>query len=381
MTSQPKKKRVLVISPAGRIYKHDHVEWYAHPFSRIKSTYFNIGDMVVYDSTLKLLDFDVAEGMVIDHLSERNLNYYKSFDYVIVRASNFIHNDMNWEQAVPILEQLDLPVYAVGVGAQAAVGGGTYQLNEPNLRFWKLISERSAVIGVRGQFSAEVLAANGIQNVEVVGCPTIFRTRKRDLHIQKPERLHKVAFSIRREVDATYAADTGRYLALQRNLLLNFARRFDVRVTIHGEPEEKAYYYHDLDAMRQAELRFLHDRWWSPECRDEMDQLYRDRLFFFLKVEDYDEFIRTQDFAVGYRVHGVLPALANGVAGLLITYDTRSGELAKTHHIPAMAVEDSEVDVQRLLQEVDFSEFNRHYPERYDIMRAALEKNGLAHRM
>lgn len=375
-----RKKRVLVISPAGRTYAHDRVEWYPHAFSRIRREYFNIGDMVVYDSTLKLLDYEHVEGMVIDRLLEGHIAYYKTFDYIILRASNFIHNDMDWLHAVEILERLELPVFAIGVGAQAS-GGGTFQLNEANLRFWKLIAERSAVIGVRGEFSADVLAANGIHNVEVVGCPTVFRTRQRNLQIQVPDEIRKVAFSIRREVDATYAADIGRYLGLQRDLMLNFARRFDVRVTVHGEPEEKAYYYHDLDAMQQAEATFLHEGWWTPELRDELDRLYRDRLFFFLKVEDYDEFIRTQDFSVGYRVHGVLPGLANGVPGLLIKYDTRSGELAKTHCIPSIALEDSAVDVNRVLQEVDFSAFNQAYAQRYDTMKRAFDRNGLANRM
>ena len=324
-----RKKKVLVISPAGRLYAHDRVEWYPHPFSRIKQEYFNIGDMVVYDSTLKLLDFSVVEGMVIDRLLEGHIEYYKTFDYIILRASNFIHNQMDWQQAINILERLHLPVFAVGVGAQSS-GGGSYLLNEHNLRFWSIISERSEIIGVRGEFTADVLAKNGIKNVEVVGCPSIFRTRNRGLRLKAPKHIEKVAFSIRREVDATYASDIHKYLSLQRDLMLNFSRRFDVRVTIHGEPEEKAFYYKDLDAMKHAEATFMGEGWWSEQTRQEMDELYRNRLFFFLKVEDYDEFIKTQDFAVGYRVHGVLPGLANGVPGLLIKYDTRSGELAKT---------------------------------------------------
>ncbi len=38
--------------------------------------------------------------------------------------------------------------------------------------------------------------------------------------------------------------------------------------------------------------------------------------------------------AVGYRVHGVLPAVAQGAPGVLVAYDTRSQELAETLKIP-----------------------------------------------
>lgn len=374
------KKKVLVLSPAGRIYEHDRVEWYPEPFSRIKGQYFNIGDMVVHDSTLKLLDFQCVVGMVTERLHEGLLNWYKTFDLIVVRASNFIHNQMDWLYAQTILDQLQLPVYAIGVGAQSS-GGGTYQLNDHNLRFWKTVAERSQIIGVRGEFTAELLAANGIKNTEVVGCPTIFRTRNRNLKLSVPKDIRKVAFSVRREADATYTRDIRKYLQVQRDLLLNTASTFDTQVTIHGETEEKAYYYHDLEAMARAESTFMHEGWWTPETRARMDDLYRNRLFFFLKVEDYDEFITTQDFALGYRVHGVLPAMANGVPGFLIKYDSRSGELAKTHCIPSVSLEDGQVDVRRLLESVDFSEFNAAYPLRYDKMRWVLDKNGLPNRM
>lgn len=375
-----KKKKILVLSPAGRIYEHDRVEWYPEPFSSIKSRYFNIGDMVVHDSTLKLLDFERVVGMVTERLDEGLLGWYKTFDLIVVRASNFIHNDMDWLHAVEILEKLQLPVYAIGVGAQAS-GKGVYKLNDHNLRFWKLVSERSSVIGVRGQFTAELLAENGIRNTEIVGCPTIFRTLNRNLQLKVPDQIEKVSFSIRREADATYTDDIPKYLQTQREFLLSTARALDTTVTIHGEVEEKAFYYHDRPGIVQAERVFMHEGWWNEESREEMNRLYRDRLFFFLKVEDYDEFIRTQDFALGYRVHGVLPAMANGVPGFLITYDSRSGELAKTHCIPSVSLSDGNVDVKRLLREVDFSEFNKVYSLRYDKMRWVLDKNGLPNRM
>ena len=165
-------KKILVLSPAGRVYQHDRVEWFPQPFSRIKTHYFNIGDMVVHDATLQLLQFSEVEGMVIERIDERLIDWYKTFDAIVVRASNFIHNQMDWLHALTIIDRLQLPVYAIGVGAQAS-GRGSYTLNEHNLRFWKTVAERSTVIGVRGEFSAEQLARNGITNTPIVGCPTM----------------------------------------------------------------------------------------------------------------------------------------------------------------------------------------------------------------
>lgn len=375
-----KKKNVLIISPAGRVYNHDCVEWYPKPFSTIKSDYFNIGDMVVHDSTLKLIDYNSVEGVVIERIDDELIEWYKTFDYILIRASNFIHNEMNWLHGLEVIEKINLPVYVVGVGAQSA-GGSTYKLNDHNLNFWKEVSNRSQSIGVRGEFTAELLENNGIKNVEIVGCPTIFRTRNKELQIKLPNNIKNIAFSIRREADSTYTPNIMEYLNTQRNLLLSSIENYNTTITIHGEPEEKSFYYHDLKAQAIATIKFIDEGWWTKETKDKMKEIYLNQLFFFLKVEDYDEFIITQDLAIGYRVHGILPALANGVAGFLFTYDSRSGELAKTHKIPSISTNNTPLNLADLIERIDFTEFNSNYQTGYEKMKSFLTQNNIDNKM
>jgi hypothetical protein len=373
--------RVLVISPAGRVYNHDCVQWYERPLSRITGEYFNIGDMVVYDSTLKLLNYSQVAGVEIGNPSAADIEFYRTFDYIIVRASNFIHNYMNWERAIEVLEKVKLPVYALGVGGQAP-SRQDYALTGDNLRFWKIVSERSVAVGVRGSFTADLLYANGIKNVDVVGCPSLFRARKRDLQITAPDDISKVAFSVRREVGGGYSSSPREYLRIQRDLMLNTASAFDTTITTHGEVEEKAFYFKDEAAMDHARQVFLNEGWWTEETAAEMERLYREKMFFFLRVEDYDNFIQQQHFAFGYRVHGVLPALANGLPGVLVKYDSRSTELADALSVPSLVIEgDPPSDIGKLLREVSFEDFNKTFALRYDRMKLLLEHNGIAHRM
>lgn len=381
MTGMGVSPRVLVLSPSGEVYNHDYVRWYDQPHDQILKNYFNIGDMVVYDSTLKMLTFQEARGTIIDETYSDYVTEYRDFDYFMVRASNFLHNDMDWLHAIDLLDKVQLPVYAVGVGAQSS-GRGVYKLTGKNLRFWQIVSERSRVIGVRGTFTADVLAASGIHNVEIVGCPSMFRTRKRDLNIQRPAHIERLAFSIRREVDGAYADNTDRYREKQRDLMLQACSMFDVTVSIHGEPEEKAFFYKDEAGMKRARQIFFDEKWFTPESAYDMERLYREKLFFFLRVEDYDTFIRQQDFAVGYRVHGILPGLANGVPGVMVNYDSRSTELANTHAIPSIKInEEDRIDLRRVLDEVDFSTFNRIHTLRYDKMKFVLDANGMPNRL
>jgi len=373
--------RVLVISPAGRVYDHDNVQWYDFPSERIANEYFNIGDMIVYDSTLKILNYSEICSMKIRDTLPEDIEFYRTFDYIIVRASNFIHNHMNWERAIEVLEKVQLPVYALGVGGQAA-SRQDYALTGDNLRFWQIVSERSRAVGVRGSFTAELLYSNGIKNVDIVGCPSLFRARKRDLQIASPTNIEKVAFSVRREVGGDYSSNPREYLRIQRELMLNIDAVFDTTITTHGEVEEKAFYFKNEAAMERASQLFLAEGWWTAETAARMEKLYREKMFFFLRVEDYDAFIKKQDFAFGYRVHGVLPALANGVPGVLVKYDSRSTELADALSVPSLIIKDKlPSDIGKLLREVSFEDFNKTFALRYDRMKLLMEHNGIAHRM
>ena len=148
---------------------------------------------------------------------------------------------MNWQATAEVLERLRIPVIALGVGAQAPAHG-RLELSDESLRVWRLIAERCETVGVRGDYTAEVLWDIGVRNLRVVGCPTLFRARNPDLRIDLPplDSVERVAFTLRREVSATYARDIERYLGLQKQVIADLVGRFaEVTVSAQGEIEEK----------------------------------------------------------------------------------------------------------------------------------------------
>jgi hypothetical protein len=378
------KLRALVIYPAGEVYEHDKVRWYRAPMEKLLSDYFNIGDMIVYDSTMKLLRFAHLEPMKIISPTDADIaRYAAEFDYVFVRGSNFIHEKMEWYRAVEVLEKVKLPVYAIGVGAQAS-RNRAIELSEGSKRFWSIVADRCASIGVRGAFSAETLRGNGIRNVEVVGCPSIFRTRDRDLKIRVPDQrdIRKVAFSLRREADRSYTADPAAYLANQKAALLKVDAQSEMVMSSHGEQEEKAFFLRDEASKQKAVAEFVRTGWWDGPDDTAMRRIYEKQLFSFFDVEHYDDFARGLDLAVGYRVHGVLPAVAHGVPGVLVAYDTRSQELAETLKIPVVPeVALAEGGWRAVYQEAALNGLAKSYAHSYDRMRDFLDDNGIPHRM
>ena len=195
-------------------------------------------------------------------------------------------------------------------------------------------------VGVRGDYTAEVLWEIGVRNVRVIGCPTLFRRRDPELRIDLPplETIRRVAFTLRREVSATYARDIKRYLDLQKRVILDLAERFpELVISAQGEIEEKKLVIGTPEQGAEA-LAQLDKAGWldSPEGR--LTALYRDRLFYSDVVADYDDLVRQQQLTLGYRLHGNLIALANRVPSIYFTYDSRTAEFAETFKIPAFDV-------------------------------------------
>ena len=202
--------RILVISPSGEVYDHDNVRWYRHADLQSHiNHYHNIGDAFVFDSSLKLLNFEKLEELPITRVDPQQIDRLNAeFDYVFLRGSNYVHAEMNWSRTAEVLRRLKLPVIAFGIGAQAPVSG-KLELSEDSKTVLKLIADSTASVGVRGTYSAEVMNELGIRNVRIIGCPTAFRNNRPDLSIRLPalETVKQVGVTLRREVSKLYAKD------------------------------------------------------------------------------------------------------------------------------------------------------------------------------
>jgi hypothetical protein len=375
---------ILVISPSGEIYDHDCVRWYPElGFARAPDHYHNIGDAFVFDSSLKLLDFDRIETLDIRAPSAREIDRYNAeFDFAFLRGSNYLHPLMDWENAPEVLARLRIPVLAFGIGAQAPAHG-RLELPEAAKSVMRLIAERSVSMGVRGAYTADVLWSLGIRDARIVGCPTAFRARDPDLRIDLPplETVRRVAYTLRREVGHDYAKDVAQYLSLQRETIIGLARRFDLLVCAQGEIEEKAVLWGD-PAQKSAALATLRARNWLRGPDDPLESLYARALFYADDVSGFESRLRGMDLAIGYRLHGNLLALANRIPSIYFTYDSRTTEFADTFRIPSFDVFGGQsFRLEDFWEQARFEPFNRAFRERYRDMRLFLDENRIPHRM
>jgi hypothetical protein len=375
--------RVLVLVPAGARYAHDHIRAHERPRLEMIETYTNTGDYTVYDSSLKLLRFSDVTVANMTTFTDKDVDLYNAeFDWCFLRGSNFINETMEWARLPELLKKLRIPVIPFAVGAQAETRR-KLAMPEKAKEVWRLFADHCATIGVRGTYSAEVLNDIGVRNVEIIGCPSLFRQNDPWLRIDaKPiEALEKIAFNMRREVSKTYAADIDRYLATQRDFILRLAERFNVTVTAHGEPPEKSFFFKEEPLIAKHMPELLKSGWFDGP-NGAMAKLYREKMFFSNVVAEYDTFVRTMDLALGFRVHGNLPALANRVPAVFVEYDQRSSELAETFSIPCLTMNDiASRQLEDFYRPDLWDRFNAGYLDHYRRMRTFLDRNGMAHRL
>lgn len=376
--------KILVMIPSGEVYDHDCVRWYDYKnVQKSIESYHNIGDAFVYDSSLKLINYDGLDVLRIREVRPEDIDRYNAeYDYCFLRGSNYIHDQMNWENAVQVLEKLRIPILAFGIGAQAPTSG-KLTLSATTKRVLWLIAEKSASIGVRGVFTADVLWELGIGNVRIVGCPTVFRHNDPGLRIDLPplDKVAKIGFTLRREVSGAYAHDIDRYLGFQRETIADLAERHEVEVMAQGEIEEKKIVLGTPEQRDEAFDRLVREKWLGgPD--DPLTGLYRERLFYSDVVADYERVVRSKDVVLGYRLHGNLMALANGVPSVYFTYDSRTAEFAETFRIPSFDVFSGHpFRLEDYWDQGRFEKFNTTYHQRYHEMRGFLDENGIDHKM
>ncbi|HEV7338479.1 MAG TPA: polysaccharide pyruvyl transferase family protein [Bosea sp. (in: a-proteobacteria)] len=378
--------RILVISPSGEVYDHDNVRWYRHADLQSHiNHYHNIGDAFVFDSSLKLLNFEKLEELPITRVDPQQIDRLNAeFDYVFLRGSNYVHAEMNWSRTAEVLRRLKLPVIAFGIGAQAPVSG-KLELSEDSKTVLKLIADSTASVGVRGTYSAEVMNELGIRNVRIIGCPTAFRNNRPDLAIRLPalDTVKQVGVTLRREVSKHYAKDIKRYLNVHRDLVKAMAERFEVTLMSQGEVEEKKLALGTPEQKQEGMAALRENGWATAWYLDErMEELYRDRMFYSDVVAEYERLVRRLDLVLGYRLHGNLMALANGTPSIYFTYDSRTVEFAETFRIPSVDVfGDKPFTLEEYWDQTLFDRFNAAYAQTYRAMSAFLSENKIDHKM
>lgn len=293
----------------------------------------NFGNILIGNGVVSVLDgYELASRSDFQTPEEVN----EKCSHIIIPAANFLWKSFDFGYMGDFLERCTIPITMVGLGAQTNDRSRISEIHPNTLRMVKLISERSPSIGVRGYYTAEVLAANGILNTEVLGCPSLYTKLTPPSATLKwhPEQIKNLSVNFSRRV-AGHAFEKDRLQAIE-NSLLKIAVANQLTFVAQDELEELSL---SSEAVDENSIQAI-KKYFSDLNEDQVIQYFKENTKYFCNVDDWSNYIKTKSGSIGSRLHGNLIALINGIPSLTIAHDSRTLEMCALTGVPHIHIKE-----------------------------------------
>ncbi len=338
----------------------------------------NFGNFVFSDSAHKML---MTEGQHLSLISDGDLNREKpaelaarindTYDAAVLPFANAMRvvYEPVLQKWTEVIRRLRIPVTILGIGAQSTM---EYEV-EPLRRiddtvraFVSAVLDRSPSIGVRGQFTYDYLHHLGFTDVEVIGCPSMFRYGDQLTVEPKTPVLGREA-RIATSYTETKVGD------MEGIFRANYERYPNLHFIAQDLRELEIMYFGDTSEA--AGLQTERPRYRSHRA------FVEDRVRLFLDPITWINTLGEYDFSFGTRIHGNITSLLGGTPSVVLYHDSRTRELSEYFDIPHRRLTDlpSDMDAASLYEEADWSPLVNGHRGRFERMTGFVEQHGLDH--
>jgi hypothetical protein len=263
-------------------------------------------------------------------------------DILVLAAANQLgaHNDLG--EFATHLESIGLPLVVVGLGAQAESLHSPVNLPTGTERWARVLAalapSSAPNIGLRGEFTARVMERLGLGDHAVVtGCPSNFLNDSPDFYATLKSRVEK------RRIDRLCVAAGSPHFASVRHLEARLAQLVTATGGVYvaqADLDMVRFARGESEASAPEERERIHG-FVAPHLSAPEVEIWRQRhAMCFSDATSWMEVMRSCDFAVGARFHGVMLAVQAGSPGGVIAHDSRTQELARTMALPARQAQD-----------------------------------------
>jgi len=321
----------------------------------------NSGNMLFYSAVHRTLSVPGTELVPDAYFFERPSATAKhvrkvneEYDRVVLPMANSYRDTFlpHLERLAWMTEQLTIPVNVIGIGAQLPYGTKFDTLPDEYVRvvkrFTAAVLDKSPSIGVRGEYTADMLRHLGFpaEGIRVIGCPSMFGNGQLGPLERRTERLDATS-----PIAISY---TPKVKGVDKLVNTN-AARYPLSVVV---PQQ----HHRLALMLWGENPNSFNR--RMPIHTDHPLYVEDRMRFFVDAKPWIDFMATQHFAFGTRIHGNVAGVLAGTPSVVLAHDSRTVELSKYHGIPwrLYAEERPDIDAQELYDGVDFDEFAARQP-------------------
>lgn len=268
-----------------------------------------------------------------------------------------------------LIKKLNIPVVVVGVGLRAPFEpklNEGFPFDKAVKDFVSAVLEKSNIIGVRGQITADYLSRLGFKegvDHTVIGCPSMY-SFGRELNIRNTTITKESLISVNSS-------------RMSPDNVLDFISR---------SMKEYPNHYFIPQWLRELKLTYTG---YPPIAKDSnnypvkmSDPTYMDdRVRFFLNVPTWLDFLKQADLSFGARLHGNITATIAGTPSLLIPKDARMRELAEYHQLTHVWYNDIDENtkLEDIIEKSDFQSPTKVQGKNFDHFIDFLNKNNIDH--
>ena len=310
----------------------------------------NTGNMLFWESLKSNLDLEV--------IPRRYINDPQKLD--LSRFSAFVTTDLIWIRQMQDFSYLnktldaigELPLIPISIGLQCDRMIPDFRLHPETVRVIRRISER-CVMGVRGNYTAEILKSYGIDNFMVIGCPSMYMDTAGLLSV------------------GTEKKSVGRVSA---NFETFYKKLDKPRLDFLRYCAENDFSFAEQTAASVSEKQIG-----DPLLLKNVQSWLGKNSHRFFDINEWRSYIRGFDLSIGARFHGNVIALWENVPALFLVTDSRTKELCEHFALPHIDISDFDRSepVEYYYGLADYSEFHKNYPKRVGEWKNYLLSNGL----
>lgn len=274
-----------------------------------------------------------------------------NYDAIIYSAANLL--SVTYKSVIAdiskIFKNSRIPIYVVSIGAQADsysdIDCLVNEIKYETKDFVETIYSSGGEIACRGYFTKMVLDKIIYNTASVIGCPSLFQNGC-TLYIQKNQKPLRPAFNGLLINDKTLFSEYSDSIFVDQDLWLQ-------------ESYDGSFYINSAAKV----LRILIERKGEFETK----LFLKNRIKLFYDIPQWREYLQKEgiNFSCGTRIHGNIMAILSGIPSLVLACDSRTQEIAEYFDIPYFRYSNKHLDIRKLYNDVDYSNFNKLFPQKY----------------
>lgn len=262
---------------------------------------------------------------------------------IVIPSANFIRENFDLSAYVDFLEKCKLPLLFLGIGVQADnFQKKNFDLHPSIVKLIDLFKDRSIGVGVRGEYTAEVLNMFGFKNSIVIGCPSNFINPDENLPEKLWAKWNSNAITLATTGDEPWPKNPDKKNA--ERLLFKWAVESNgiyvqqsvepfVRAIRMGNPySENCDSLDGLDKLRIA---------LAPSMNEiDFKRFITSSVRLYSDVSQWMEDLSRFDLSIGLRLHGNMVPFQAGCPSVWVYHDARTKELIETMSLPHVSLPD-----------------------------------------